>query len=86
MTDYAILCITIITLFVSVKRLGKLLRTGNPELLLKHKEEELRKTKESLNEPNAKSSFLFAWIIVFTFTTFLIVTSTYILTNILNFA
>ena len=83
MLNIAILVVTVLVLFSSLKRFGKILSVGSAEKLVESYENKLTKLKKDLSEPNY---FGFAWLVALLFTTSLIGLSTYILINILNFA
>ena len=85
MLNTAILIAVVILLHGSLKRLGKLLRVGSLEALIKNQEEELAKTKERLKDANYKGLFTLAWFFVLILLSVTTALSVYILTNILNF-
>ena len=86
MLNIAILVVTVLVLFSSLKRFGKILSVGSAEKLVESYENKLTKLKKDLSEHDAKNYFGLAWLIALLFTTSLIGLSTYILVNILNFA
>ena len=86
MLNFAILVVTVLVLFSSLKRFGKILSVGSAEKLVESYENKLTKLKKDLSESDTKTYFGLAWLIALLFTTSLIGLSTYILTNILNFA
>ena len=86
MLNIAILVVTVLVLFSSLKRFGKILSVGSAEKLVESYENKLTKLKKDVNNPDAKNYFGLAWLIALLFTTSLIGLSTYILVNILNFA
>lgn len=85
MLNIAILVVTVLVLFSSLKRFGKILSVGSAEKLVESYENKLTKLKKDVSEPYVKSYFGLAWLIALLFTTSLIGLSTYILINILNF-
>lgn len=86
MLNIAILVVTVLVLFSSLKRFGKILSVGSAEKLVESYENKLTKLKKDVSKPDAKNYFGLAWLIALLFTTSLIGLSTYILINILNFA
>lgn len=86
MLNLAILFLTVFVLLTSLKHLIGILKAGNLETLLKHKEVEVVKLKEDLADPETEKSFAIALVIVSVIKLTMLVSSIYILTQILKFA
>lgn len=86
MLNLAILFLTVFVLLTTLKHLIKILKAGNLETLLKHKEVEIVKLKEDLDDPETEKSFAIALVIVSVIKLTMLVASIYILTQILKFA
>ena len=86
MLNVAVLFLTVFVLLTTLKHLIKILKTGSFETILKQKEVEIAKLKEDLADPETKKAFAIALVIVSVIKLTMLVTSIYILTQILKFA
>ena len=81
--QFAVLLVTLFTLFFSLKWLRKVLVTGNMQKMLKKREKDIEELKELIAE-NRQGAFITAWFISIAVTLFFSVISIYILSNMID--
>ena len=78
--QFAVLLVTLFTLFFSLNRLRKVLFTGNMQKMLKKREKDIEELKELIAE-NRQGAFITAWFISVAVTLFFSGVSIYILSK-----
>lgn len=81
--QFAVLLVTLFTLFFSLKLLRKVLVTGNMQKMLKKREKDIEELKELIAE-NRQGAFITAWFISVSVTLFFSGISIYILSNMID--
>lgn len=81
--QFAVLLVTLFTLFFSLNRLRKVLFTSNMQKMLKKREKDIEELKELIAE-NRQGAFITAWFISVSVTLFFSGISIYILSNMID--
>ena len=86
MINYAILFVTLITLWFGLRWLKRALFMESVENMIKQQEASLNKMKEDAKDPKHKLAFGAAWLISILGSSTIISIAIYVLANKLNFA
>ena len=81
--QFAVLLVTLFTLFFSLNWLRKVLFTGNMQKMLKKREKDIEELKELIAE-NRQGAFITAWFISVAITLFFSGVSIYILSKMID--
>ena len=85
MINYAILFVTIVTLWVGLRWLKRALFIGSVENMIKNQEASLNRMKEDAKDHKYKLAFGVAWLISVVGSSTIISIAIYVLANKLNF-
>ena len=85
MINYAILFVTLVTLWFGLRWLKRALFMGSVETMINKQEASLNKVKEDAKDPKYKLAFGVAWLISILGSSTVIGVATYVLANKLSF-
>lgn len=85
MINYAILFVTIVTLWFGLRWLKRTLLTGSVENMIDKQEASLNRMKEDAKDPKYESVFIAAWLISILGSSTIIGIAAYVLANKLSF-
>ena len=85
MISYAILFVTLVTLWFGLRWLKRALFMGSVENMIKNQEASLNKMKDDAKDPKYELAFCVAWLISILGSSTIIGIATYVLANKLSF-